>query len=58
MHDQVLTSIIQLMGGILGTEAITADNKKIASNVLEKCLKLLEKNVDIAFNKEITKLTI
>jgi hypothetical protein len=58
LADQTLVAIIQLMGGLVSTEGVSADNKKTSEEILTKCLNLLNKNVSYVHAKEVAKLEL
>jgi hypothetical protein len=45
MSEQGLMAIIQLMGSLLNTEGLEAENKKKAEIILSKALGILEHNI-------------
>jgi hypothetical protein len=45
MSEQTLMALMNLMVGLIGDGAVSAENKKIADGILTKCLAIAEKNI-------------
>jgi len=58
MSEQVLMGIINLMLGILSTEATTEEAKNRAHRIIDKCTEMMEKHISTVYNREVTNLVV